>query len=56
MSWISKLFSPSAAISKGLDIVDQLVVDKDKAAELKATFYLQELQTPTIPLAAFPLH
>lgn len=50
MSWISTLFSPNAAINKGLDIVDQLVVDKDKAAELKAAFYLQELQTPTIPI------
>ena len=50
MSWISRLFNPTQAINKGLDIVDQLVTDKDKAAELKAAFYLQELQTPTIPI------
>lgn len=36
--------------NKGLDIVDQLVVDKDKANELKAQFYLAELNTKTIPL------
>ena len=35
---------------KGLDIIDQLVVDKDKANELKAQFYLAELQTKTLPL------
>jgi hypothetical protein len=50
MSWLGSLFKSSNVINKGLDIVDQLVVDKDKAAELKAAFYLQELQTPTIPL------
>jgi len=50
MSWLGSLFSPSGVVNKGLDIVDQLVTDKDKAAELKAAFYLQELQTPTIPI------
>ena len=41
------IFKP---INKGLDIVDQLVVDKDRANELKAQFYLAELQTKTHPL------
>ena len=38
------------AVNKGLDIIDQFVTDKDKANELKAAFYLQELKTPTIPI------
>ncbi len=42
MSWLGSLFHPSGVVHKGLDIVDQLVTDKDKAAELKAAFYLQE--------------
>jgi len=42
MSWLGSLFNPSGVVHKGLDIVDQLVTDKDKAAELKAAFYLQE--------------
>ncbi len=50
MSWLTSLFTQTSTINKGLDIVDQLITDKDKAAELKAAFYLQELQTPTIPL------
>ncbi|TXR52067.1 hypothetical protein [Reinekea thalattae] len=36
--------------NKSLDVIDQLVVDKDKANELKAQFYLAELQTKTIPI------
>ena len=50
MTWLSSLFSRTNVVNKGLDIIDQLVTDKDKAAELKAAFYLQELQTPTIPI------
>lgn len=50
MGILSSLFSGSGVINKGLDIVDQYVVDKDKANELKAAFYLQELKTPTIPI------
>jgi hypothetical protein len=50
MSWLGSLFTRTSTINKGLDIVDQLITDKDKAAELKAAFYLQELQTPTIPI------
>lgn len=47
--WAS-IFGGKGVVSKGLDIIDQMVTDKDKAAELKAAFYLQELQTPTIPI------
>ena len=47
---LASLFRPTRLLDKGLDIVDQLVTDKDKAAELKAAFYLQELQTPTVPI------
>jgi len=50
MGLLSSLFTRGNVINKGLDIVDQLITDKDKAAELKAAFYLQELQTPTIPI------
>jgi len=50
MSWLTGLFSRQGVVNRGLDIVDQLITDKDKAAELKAAFYLQELQTPTIPI------
>lgn len=35
---------------KSLDIIDQMVTDTDKANELKARFYLAELQTKTHPL------
>lgn len=37
-------------LTKGLDIVDQFVEDKDKANELRAQFYLTELATKTHPL------
>jgi len=50
MSWWSALLGSTNFVNKGMGIVDQLITDKDKAAELKAAFYLQELQTPTIPL------
>jgi len=50
MSWWAALLGSTNFVNKGMDIVDQLITDKDKAAELKAAFYLQELQTPTIPL------
>jgi len=50
VSWLGSLFTRTNVINKGLDIVDQLITDKDKAAELKAAFYLQELQIPTIPI------
>ncbi len=52
MSWniLGSLFGTKGVVNKGLDIIDQMVTDKDKAAELKAAFYLQELQTPTIPI------
>jgi len=43
-------FSSGESISKGLDIVDQLVTDKDAANEMKAAFYLTELNTKTIPI------
>lgn len=43
-------FSGSKNVEKGLDIVDQLVTDKDAANEMKAAFYLTELQTKTIPV------
>lgn len=46
-SWLSFLTTP---VNKSLDIVDQLVTDTDKANEIKAAFYLAELQTKTIPL------
>lgn len=49
MSWLASLFT-TKVVDKGLDIVDQFITDKDKAAELKAAFYLQELRTPTIPI------
>ena len=42
--------SGSANVGKGLEIVDQLVVDKDAANEMKAAFYLTELNTKTIPI------
>ncbi len=50
MSWLGALFGSTNFVNKGMDIIDQMVTDKDKAAELKAAFYLQELQTPTIPI------
>jgi len=50
MSWLGSLFGTTNFVNKSLDIVDQLVTDKDKAAELKAAFYLQELRTPTVPI------
>ncbi|MBX2809395.1 MAG: hypothetical protein KTR20_12270 [Cellvibrionaceae bacterium] len=50
MSWWKYLVGSNNVVNKGLDIIDQMVTDKDKAAELKAAFYLQELQTPTIPI------
>ena len=43
-------FTGGETVSKGLDIVDQLVTDKDAANEMKAAFYLTELQTKTIPI------
>ena len=46
----ANIFGGGKVIEKGLDIVDQLVTDKDKAAEIKAAFYLQELKTPTVPI------
>lgn len=49
MSILKTLFG-KGTVGKGLDIIDQMVVDKDKANELKAAFYLQELKTPTIPI------
>lgn len=42
-------FSAQKTIDKGLDIVDQLVTDKDAALQMKAAFYLTELQTKTVP-------
>lgn len=50
MSWLAGLFTTTKLVDKGLDIVDQFITDKDKAAELKAAFYLQELKTSTIPI------
>ena len=50
MSIFSKLFGAENVVKKRLDIVGQIITDKDKAAELKAAFYLQELKTPTIPI------
>ena len=50
MSWWKYIVGSNNVVNKGLDIIDQMVIDKDKAAELKAAFYLQELQTPTIPI------
>lgn len=50
MSGWKYLIGSNRVVNKGLDIIDQMVTDKDKAAELKAAFYLQELQTPTIPI------
>ncbi len=50
MSIFSSLFSASHVVDKGMDIIDQLITDKDKAVELKAALYLQELKTPTIPI------
>jgi len=50
MSWLGSLFGTTNFVNKSLDIVDQLVTDKDKTAELKAAFYLQELRTPTVPI------
>ena len=50
MSWLGSLFGQANVVHKGLDIVDQFIMDKDKAAELKAAFYLQELRTPTVPI------
>lgn len=48
---IAGLFSfLSSPVNKGLDIVDQMVEDKDASNQLKAAFYLAELQTKTIPL------
>lgn len=47
---LGKLFTPSATLDKGLDLIDQMVTDKDKANEWKAKMYLAELQTPTIPI------
>jgi hypothetical protein len=38
------------SVDKSLDIVDQLVTDTDKANQLKAQFYLSELQTKTHPV------
>ena len=60
MSWadvgkgIGGFFSGAAAwitpVNKGLDIVDQWVEDKDKAKELKAQIYIEELRCKTIPI------
>ena len=53
MSWkgiIKGMFSAGEVVTKGLDIVDQLVTDTDKANELKAAFYLAELNTRTVPI------
>lgn len=50
MSWWKYIVGSNNVVNKGLDIIDQIVTDKDKAAELKAAFYLQELKTPTIPI------
>ena len=50
MSWWQYLIGSNSVVNKGMDIIDQMINDKDKAAELKAAFYLQELQTPTIPI------
>lgn len=44
------LFKPGENIEKGLGIIDQLVTDKDQADQLRAAFYLTELQTKTIPI------
>lgn len=37
-------------IEDTINIVDQLVTDKDEAARLKAQIYITELQTSTIPV------
>lgn len=53
MSWsgiLSGLAAWVTPVNKGLDIVDQWVTDTDKAAELKAQIYIEELRTSTIPL------
>lgn len=42
-------FLSGGAVSKTLDIVDQYVEDKDKAAALKAQLYIAELQSKTVP-------
>lgn len=47
---LAGLFGRAGAVNKGLGIIDQMVTDKDKANELKAAFYLTELQTTTIPV------
>lgn len=50
MNWLGAIFGGGGVVSKGLDIVDQMVTDTDKANEIKAAFYLAELQTKTIPI------
>lgn len=50
MNILGALFSGGGAVNKGLDIIDQLVTDKDKAIEYKAAFYLAELNSKTIPI------
>jgi hypothetical protein len=47
---ILKMFKPGENIAKGLEIVDQLVTDKDAANRMKAAFYLEELRTKTVPI------
>jgi len=50
MNIFKAIFGNENVLTKGMGVIDQLVTDKDKAIELKAAFYLQELRTPTIPL------
>jgi hypothetical protein len=44
-------FSGGDTVSKGMEIIDQLVEDKDAANQIKAAWYLAELNTKTIPIA-----
>lgn len=43
-------FLGGGTVKRGLDIVDQMVTDTDAANQLKAAFYLAELQTKTVPI------
>lgn len=44
MSWWSALLGLTNFVNKGMDIVGQLITDKEKAAELKAAFYYMTIQ------------
>ena len=44
------LFTGSDTVNKGIDIIDQMVTDQDAANQIKAAWYLAELNTKTIPV------